>query len=385
MNILFITAYPLEYNTSANVRNLGLIEGFLANGHKISTYSPYPTDRTLHSGMLQDIPFEQRYWIGGKRDVVLASSKTTSKLTGLKKIKKYAFELYNYFMIYDRRSLLLNKVTVKDFDKTFDVIVTSSDPKSAHLFAEKLFKQNPKIAKKWIQYWGDFAGDISYRRFLGSYRIKHEEIRLLAMATKVVYVSPFTCDDIKSRYTKVCDKVCFLPIPYRLSMTSLSRFEFGDSNVVFGYMGDYHSNNRNILPLYNALCSCGVKSYIVGNSNLSLPEVPSITVAPRLTGEEFKKMTESVNVITCVCNLKGTQIPGKIYHYVNTGKPIMIVVDGDRSEQLKEYFKSFDRFYICDNNEGSISNCINRILTEKKSFEVPLNLNPKEIAKEFLR
>ena len=63
----------------------------------------------------------------------------------------------------------------------------------------------------------------------------------------------------------------------------------------------------------------------------------------------------------------------------------MIVVDGDRSEQLKEYFKSFDRFYICDNNEGSISNCINRILTEKKSFEVPLNLNPKEIAKEFLR
>lgn len=386
MNILFITAYPLEYNTSANVRNLGLIEGFLANGHKISTYSPYPTDRTLHSGMLQDIPFEQRYWIGGKRDVVLASSKTTSKLTVLKKIKKYAFELYNYFMIYDRRSLLLNKVTVNDIDKTFDVIVTSSDPKSVHLFAEKLFKQNPKIAKKWIQYWGDpFSGDISFNRFMGERRIAHEELRLLKMSDKAVYVSPFTAGYIKSKYPNLENKVEFYPIPFRLSKTPKEPYLFNPEKMIVGYMGDYNSKNRNIIPLYNALKHSGLQSYIVGNSDLKLDPINSMIISPRLSGDEFRRMTSSINVIACVCNLSGTQIPGKIYHYVNSGKPILIILDGEKSKEMRAYFNTFDRFYICDNNETSILNSFTEIARNKSNLNIPEKLNPIQIAQSFLQ
>ena len=95
MNILFVTSYPLEYNSSANIRNWGLIEGLLANGHMISTLSPYPTDRELFNGKLLSDYFEKRYWVGsmtqnqGDPRDVLPPNKTKAR------IKSIAFKLFN--------------------------------------------------------------------------------------------------------------------------------------------------------------------------------------------------------------------------------------------------------------------------------------------------
>lgn len=385
MNILFITSYPLEYNTSANIRNLGLIEGLFANGHNVCTYSPYPTNLALFDGALLDFPFDKRFWIGG---ISNKSTDVTSNFNNgiLNKLKRYIYNSYNYLMIYDRRRFLKRYVSIDDFDRNFDIVISSSDPKSAHLFAEKLFKQNSAIAKRWVQYWGDpFSGDISYKRFLGNLRIKREEHRLIRLSDKAVYVSPFTADDMRTKYPDLKPKIYFSPIPYRLSNTPSKMFEFNNNDVILGYMGDYNSSNRNILPLYNVLKNANLQSYIVGNSDLKLRPTENIIVEERLQGERFRRMTEQVNVFVCVCNLGGTQIPGKIYHYINTGKPIMVVVDGEYSDELKRYFDSFNRFYICYNNEESIQECIERIIKERKSFDIPLTLNPKIISDKIIQ
>ena len=385
MKILFITSYPLEYNSSSNVRNLGLIEGFLANGDDVYTYSPYPKDLNLFSGKLLALPFSKRYWIGGVPNNE-TESKSLKNNCFKSRIKGIMFKIYNFFSLYDRRSLLLNRVSSIVFDTPFDVMISSSDPKSAHLFAEKLRNENPCVAKRWIQYWGDpFTGDISYKRFLGSIRTKKEERRLIALADKVVYVSPFTAEEMKSKYANESSKIEFYPIPYRLSNTPKELYSIKEKELVIGYMGDYNSNTRNILPLYNAMKRSGIKSYIIGNSDFKLDPFDNIIIRNRLLGEEFKKMTQSVNVIVCVCNLSGTQIPGKIYHYVNTGKPILIIVDGDSSEQMKEYFNSFGRFYICDNKESSILEMITCISKERKTFVIPEKLNPQEIANQVIQ
>ena len=357
----------------------------MANGDEVYTFSPYPSDLSLFSGKLLSLPFSKRYWIGGPQVNEKSKANYRSNIIIKKKIKGFLFNLYNYINIYDRRSLLLRKVSARVFDTTFDVIISSSDPKSVHLFAEKILNENPQICKQWIQYWGDpFTGDISYKRLLGSYRIKKEEKRLLKLADKVVYVSPFTAEDMQNKYSSLINKIHFYPIPYRLSKNPIHLYSFEGKEVVAGYMGDYDSHTRNILPLYKALKKSGIRSYIIGNSDINLEGSKNITIQHRLLGEDFKKMTDMVNVIVCVCNLRGTQIPGKIYHYVNTGKPILIIVDGNYAPKMRGYFESFERFYICDNNELSIYNMLTQITMEKKTFSVPEQLNPQVIAKKIL-
>lgn len=384
MKILFVTSYPLEYNASSNIRNIGLIEGLLANGHEVSTYSIYPTDTSLFSGKLLSLPLKKRYWIDGCEHIIKTNNRVSMQSFFLKKIKNRIYKLYNYLMIYDSRYILKKSVNVDIFKDCFDVVISSSDPKSAHLFVEELFKQNKKFAGKWIQYWGDpFTGDISYRVFLGNMRLKKEEKRLLTMADKAIYVSPFTEAMIKSKYPSVSQKISFLPIPFRLSTMPKTLYEFNEDKVVVGYLGDYVSTIRDITPFYQALCEINVESYIVGNSDIQLSSKGNITVKNRLTGRSLNEIIEKVNIIVCICNKRGTQIPGKIYHYVNSGKPILVVVDGENSDQLIEYLNSFERFYICKNSKEDILKCLNLIIRERKSFIVPSGLNPLEIACRF--
>ena len=382
--ILFVTSYPLEYNTSANVRNLGLIEGFIANNHEVSTCSLYPSDINLYSGTLIQGMFKDRYWIGGESHQQV-SAKPSKRGKWHNYLRAKIANLYNYFSIYDRRKAQVRKVSALDIKETFDVIISSSDPKSAHLFAEELLKKNPKISSRWIQYWGDpFSDDISCSRFMGNMRVKREEFRLIKLASKVVYVSPFTADDIKKKYPEISSKIEFYPIPYRLSISPKKGFVF-NKDIVIGYTGDYNSRNRNILPLYEALNGTNYKSYIVGNSDIKLKSTENIIVKERLFGDEFKRVSDEINIVVCICNLHGTQIPGKVYHCVNTGKPILIIVDGENSKALTNYFAGYDRFYTCDNNANTILACIEKIIKDKKSFNTPVSLNPLYIAQKFIQ
>ena len=97
MNVLFVTSYPLEYNSSANIRNWGLIEGLLENGHEISTLSPYPSDRELFAGKVLSCPFKKRYWVGAivtSEDRSVANHSSSSfKL----KANSIAFKIFNFF------------------------------------------------------------------------------------------------------------------------------------------------------------------------------------------------------------------------------------------------------------------------------------------------
>lgn len=384
MKILFVTSYPLEYNTSANVRNLGLIEGFIANNHEVSTYSLYPTDINLYSGTLIQGMFINRYWIGGEsRQLVSVTSSKRGRWHNYLRTK--IANLYNYFSIYDRRKAQVGKISALDIRETFDVIISSSDPKSAHLFAEELLKQNPKIASRWIQYWGDpFSDDISCNRFMGNLRVRHEESRIIKLASKIVYVSPFTAEDIKKKYPEITSKVEFYPIPYRLSNTPKRDFMF-KNDVIIGYTGDYNSKNRNIYPLYEAMKRIPYKSYVIGNSDIKLSSTENIVVKERLYGDEFIRVSEEICIVVCICNLHGTQIPGKVYHYVNTGKPILIIVDGEYSEELTTYFTGYERFYICRNNVNDIYVTLKKIIKDKKSFKTPEMLNPVYIAQQFIQ
>lgn len=380
MEILYVTSYPLEYNTSANVRNISIIKGFIRNGHKVYTLSPYPTDRAFYSGKLIDIPIQKRFWIGPQGDI----SATNKKVTRPNRLKKIIYKWYNTFAVYDRCSRFKKYVDADVVNMTFDVIVSSSDPKSAHLLAEKLIKIKPDICSRWIQYWGDpFIGDITGNTALKYYLTKKEERRIIAKSDKAIYVSPFTAEEVISRYPEVKNKVYFYPIPYIEQSETLSNETL---EPMLSYMGNYTLSTRDIRPFVQAVSELKVKTVIIGDSDLRLKANESLSVRERVPSDELNSITDATTIFVCVCNTHGSQIPGKIYHYAGTNKAILIILDGEKASEMKQYFESFNRFYLCRNNVLDIKEAITTILQDNKTFNIPPDmLRPEVISEKFLK
>lgn len=61
--------------------------------------------------------------------------------------------------------------------------------------------------------------------------------------------------------------------------------------------------------------------------------------------------------------MRGGQIPGKLYQYSATNKPILFILDGTIEEMqiLKTYFSQFNRYVFCKNSIDSIQNGIQKI------------------------
>lgn len=381
MKILYITSYPLEYSSSANMRNIALIKGLLENGNEVHTLSTIlDKDSSLYDNSLLNINISKRYWIELGSVHKKIQLKKDQKLK--KKIIEIAYKIYMKINLYDSRAKLAKKVNDLKIDDKYDLIISSSDPKSAHLFAEELIKANPKITKKWFQYWGDpFVSDINRKSWVPKFVVKKEENRLLGICNKVIYVSPFTLEEQKKMYLKYKEKMLFLPIAY---IEEKIFPNIKNDHITIGYFGDYKKNDRNIKELYDCCKNNNYKLYIAGYSDITLNNTNNIKIMPRQNKSIIDEYEKKCDILICICNKKGTQIPGKIYHYSCTNKPILILLDGNNNEKMKEYFESYRRFFVCHNKLNEINKEIERIKSDNKKYEPCKKLNSKNIAKQLI-
>ena len=379
MKILFVSSSPLEYSSSANMRNIALLNGLIENGHEITTLTPRPQeDSKFFDNSLNNIQIKEKKYI----ELGALRSKMTIKKNKKNLLRKYVYNILSKFKIYDFRSDLANRKII--IDNKFDLIISSSDPKSSHLIAESLLKNNKNIAKRWIQYWGDpFASDINKKSWMPKSIIRKEEERLISLADKVVYVSPFTCESQKRLYKKYDDKICFIPIPYE---KEIYYKKTNNKKTILGYFGDYKKSDRNILPLYDTICEidniCDLN--ICGNSDLELLQKENIKIFERQNLDNIRKLESKTDILICICNKRGTQIPGKVYHYAATNKPILLILDGDNKKELREYFSKFNRYIMCDNNKIDIEKTLKDIIDNPKEYFPCEQLKPKSIAKKFV-
>jgi len=380
MKILYVSTMPLEYSSSANMRNLALLKGLQENGHELYLLTQETQTELQHyDETLCNVEFKKKYLL----KLGNIHSKVTMKKNKKNILKNIIYNLLIKFKVYDFKSILVKQLEDIQVDEKFDLIISSSDPKSSHLLADKLIKLNPGIAKKWIQYWGDpFASDINNKKFIPKTMIKREEERLISLADTVVYVSPFTLEIQQKIYGKYKEKMRFLPIPYQ---EKIMYSKTNNQKIKLGYLGDYFSRNRNIIPLYEAIKSDVTKELIIcGNSDLNLEKKENIEIYQRQNIKKIRELEENSDILVCVCNKKGTQIPGKIYHYAATNKPILIILDGEYKEELREYFKLYNRFIICDNQKDQILNEISKYEKSEVRYEPLERLMPKNIANEFI-
>ena len=157
--VLYITADPLEYWTSANIRNLNLIQGLLECGCEVSTLS---TEVQINSvGKGNEVPIQcKRYFVPLNIMHAMLTQKKEKKtsLAGnlISNVKEFLYAVKKHFSIYDARKMEVAKVDQIVLNEQFDIMISSSDPKSAHLFAERVKTLYPNIC---LLYTSDAADE----------------------------------------------------------------------------------------------------------------------------------------------------------------------------------------------------------------------------------
>lgn len=386
MNILFVTLCPVNLSTSAMLRNKALIQGFINNGSKVSIL-------TIEGSEENSFYDESIAW---NKDISIIKLNSNLAYTSLlkeekntlgtikKKIIPIIRKVYHCFNVFDNTISIAKAAEPSGLPNDYyDLIISSSDPKSSHIAVKRLIKKGLKY-DRWIQYWGDpLTLDITRKNKYPISFLKRIESNIFTQADAIIYVSPLTLEKQKSLFPSHATRMKFIPIPY-LEPKIYNKKK--SSKVKIGYFGDYPSGIRNLLPFYEA-CEKQVDEIeveIVGNSDLSLSNTDNIMVLGRKTRNQVEHMEEQSDILVCLLNKSGTQIPGKLYHYAATDKPILVILDGEYKKEIKSYLNTFNRYFFCENNERSIYHTINEIKNTERSYKPSPDFHPNLIAELFI-
>lgn len=284
-----------------------------------------------------------------------AKNSFKSKVIG--KTKKFVRSLYG---IYNPTINWYHRAKKFRSDESYDLVISLSYPQVSHLLAKKLIETKRVLTKRWIQIWEDpWSIDLnnsdSYEKCLSA------ESKLLDSADEVVYVTPITLKRQQDLFPDNKEKMKWYPLPSYYIESSFTK------NTIFrnfyGYFGDYSPNIRNLKPFYNIAVERNLNVDICGSPSDLFPSNNNVKIYPRLPLGELKQHEDKANVVICLFNLGGGQIPGKIYQLAATNKIVLAILDGPEDEQkiIRDYFEKFNRFVFCQNNEKSISEAIDRI------------------------
>ncbi len=390
MKVLYITLRPINMNTSSMIRNNSLIHGLLLNNCEVVMATvPDMTSNQYYDTSLN--------WDNGIEVVELGSNNLYNRLVsnntnGKKKIKKQILKFlriaFHKLSLFDNTIKIAKRISISNVPQTYyDLVISSSDPKSSHIATHRLIKQGLKYGK-WIQYWGDpLTIDITNKTFYPDWFIRTIEENILRVADRVVYVSPFTLEEQKKIFPKLTNKFAYIPTPYP---------EFGDefnnSNhrkskyIRIGYFGSYNSKYRDILPLYEVARDNQneIGLIIAGDSDLVLDSLNNVQIKSRISQKEVKQLESACDILVCIFNRTGTQIPGKLFHYAGTKKPVLLIVDSQSINKVEEEFEKYKRYFICKNSKECIERAIFEISKAKLDYNPLVDFSPKVIASQFL-
>lgn len=382
MRILYIVSRPLEINTSSSIRNLGTIKGLLETGHDVTLVTMKPDashrayDASLNITGLKTLYLEA--------DGIQKAAQLGNKNILFKRLKPFISKFLKKNELYDSYKGITKHIGEVEL-KWYDLIISSSDPKSSHLFAGKVIEKS-KCTLPWIQIWGDpFVGDITRKNIKITEKVAREESRLLKEADRVIYVSHPTLIEQKKRYQDYASKMFYVPSPYLNKVIYNIKKPYDVSQMIMVYCGDYNSDVRNIIPLYKAAKKTGARLIICGISDLKLDETDNIKIYSRISYDRVKEFERNADVLVHLSNLYGSQIPGKIYQYSGTNKSILFILDGDK-ESLARAFRKYDRYIFQENNEREIIKFINEFVKDRANTNyLPVeDFSPRTVAGKIL-
>lgn len=368
--ILIVTTRPLEASLSSSIRKISTIKSLIEAGASITVLTTeIPNSSPNYNNNTSEINSIKKIELKNKKIYNSGVTKVRDKNNNIKKnIKRFARKVYFKFRVFDPLSgciKYIDTLTGK-LEPKYDIVISISDPKSSHLLAIQLLKNNLIECGKYIQIWGDpMYLDITNKSWIPAPFIKRIEKKLIIKADKIFYVSPLTLEEEMKLFPEYANKMDILYPTYQKE----TLYDPVSKIKKIGYFGDYNTLTRNILPLYNAIANTNYKLMIYGNSDLNLENKKNIKINRRVSFQEVKKIEKEVDLLVHLSNSSGTQIPSKIYQYMGTNKPILFILDGKKDLLLK-VFKPYKRMLFCENNEKDIINTIKKFNNRESTIEL---------------
>jgi hypothetical protein len=415
MKVLYITGSCLQVNTSANMSHNSFVQGLIENQCNVDIIMsdtglfyidpnmPYWEEANYF--IYKSVPKMDRFRMVIKSIVDRNTTKFKATNTvgiqqnniikdinveqnnKIRELFKYVF--YNV-LTQDSPHYLSRKwlKTASDFKSkiNYDLVISNSSPASSHALANILLRKKNITAKKWVQIWEDpWYYDLYIKQ--KKEMVLKEEHRLLHLADEIYYVSPLTLLYQKKFFPEVSKKMKCLPLPY-LRMNYEDNIQNLNNKIVFGYFGDYYAHVRNLKPFYEASVAINANVNIYGDTNENFSKTKNINISGRVDIGVVNKIQENSDVLIHLCNLNGGQIPGKIYHYSGTNKPIIFILDGNEEEKksIKDYFGKFERYHFCENTKESIQEIMLKFINgelSRSSFIIE-DFSPRNVVGQLL-
>ncbi len=399
MRILVVAGSCLRVNSSANLCHISYINGLLEAGHQVDLISVSEKDQNIDESIIlppvsrvfqYDASMYSRF--GARRNHIAKTSSlpgqaSSSQSKTLKRriLSTVKLLLRNLYGVYGTERAWIEKAKWFYEKEPYDVVLSLAYPPASHRLVELLLHRNRIKTNKWVQIWEDpWYTDIF--GYTNTPAIKKEEYRLLKSAQYIYYVSPLTLMYQQESFPDCNSKMHWQPLPTYYS-SNISKLQY--DQLVFGYFGDYVSHIRNLRPFYTVARDLNLRVNICGKTDLITESTDKLCIKPRISVGELKKYEDETNVLVFLCNLKGGQIPGKIYQYAATNKLVLFILDGTEQEKtvLRDFFGKYERFIFCDNTYEDICHTIQTIrkYISLSNYTTPLNcFSPSKIIGEIL-
>lgn len=390
MRILFVTLSDIGICSSSNIRNVSLIKGLLDNGHSVDIISY----KTGNKAQVQDETFKsvtdrcKVFEIFG----ALASDKVSGGLLG-KNSKSIKAKVYNllrkiYYALEPvdslRKSALSLDIGGLELGE-YDLLISSSNPYSAHILAQRIKNRYFPNGIKWAQYWGDaLYFDTLIRHPIFPSRLKKAEYNLIRNCDAVFYTNDVILQKQKKLFKDMADKMTYIETPYAFAEATDSE----DFTYQVGYFGSFSTVVRDIAPLYSVLSEADYRSVIIGNGDVEIKPTDKLEVMPRATVSVVHQYEDDTRILACICNKLPANkketglIPGKAYHYGATDKPVLMI---GASPDVESFLRQYNRFIFVPNDSQQIKAAVEKLLAEPFRKEKPLEaVKPKNAATKFI-
>ncbi|MCH1941118.1 hypothetical protein [Holdemania massiliensis] len=389
MKILFITFSDIGVCSSSNIRNVSLIKGFLDQGDEVDIITYKSSNKALLLDNSFSLIIDQCNVIplrGYVTSEAISSYLLTSNKLGKWKDKLYSHlrNVYYSFETIDNLRKLACSIDIEGLKlRKYDLMISSSNPYSVHILAERIKKKYFGYPIKWIQYWGDplFLDTLTHHPIL-PFRIKKAEEKLMKNCDKVVYTNEVVLNMQKKVFPKIAHKMTYIETPYAFAIPKK------DERIYqVGYFGGYSTSVRDILPLYSVLKRSNYQSIIIGNGDVKIESQNNLNVMARASVDIVSDIESKTRILVCICNKlskRGNetgQIPGKIYHYGSSTHEILVI---GATPMVKQFLSSYNRFVFVDNNEDDIERTIQNMLNKPECRHESLTETlPNYVAKKF--
>ena len=261
------------------------------------------------------------------------------------------------------------RIPTRLFELENYTLVSHSPSVDSILICKKILKEN-KI-RRYVQYWGDpYALSLITPEEFYFKRIPDKWIEgtMHKSADKIVFGTKSLYDAEIKLFPKIKNKASFVEVSFNPESKDVQE---NNKRITIGYFGNYYSNIRNILPFYNAAKNILDADFIIcGNSDLKLSSTHNTKVLSRVSQNDVAKLESNIDIVICILNKRGVQIPGKVFYQTNTNKDILVVLDGPMKDEIKHELEESKRFLFCDNDECSITTALKGIINcEPRNYD----------------